>query len=203
MPTDLQFWIALALGAVVIYVFHADRFAQPSYAATPNEPFTFFPPSQLTTSDRYRRAKFVYAASILILFLLFSLLGPYPIKQFNIPVVEPSALPLLICTALVGISQIAFFDRLEGKVRRRFHTRAAILIVLPKLAGFIYDDLSRKFGDNLKSRLESIVDLGERAERLAQSRSGVRDFSFVVLDSHIQEIVKSRSGKFLSPMNRM
>jgi hypothetical protein len=116
------------IGLLVVIVFGIQKFNEPTFEASENQPETLFAPRFLALPRQYVNALLFYLGSLSLLFVLFSTAGANGFAGIltGTPL-KPEAFPLAVALILVGvIPNVKWIQQVELFFRRIAHRRAFI-----------------------------------------------------------------------------
>src|SRR5262245_49499220 len=140
MRTD-RFWVAAALGLVVVIAFASQRYDVPTWAKTSLGNLAQLSPKSLAPDYRYRNGYFYYLGVLAAIYAALCLIGPEILTLLGVTlpdfVKNTELWPLGAASAItlsgaVGDEKLA--GRLEAYFRRKAHEAAFIPTAVTKLA---------------------------------------------------------------------
>jgi hypothetical protein len=119
---------ATMIGLVVVIVFGIQKFNEPTFATSEEQPETLLPPRFLALPRQYVNALLFYLGSLCLLFVLCSLAGSKGFGDFlAVTPIKPEAFPLAMALVIVGfIPNVKWIQQIELFFRRTAHRRAFI-----------------------------------------------------------------------------
>jgi len=116
------------IGLLVVIVFGIQKFNEPTFEASEDQPETLLPPRFLALPRQYVNALFFYLGSLSLLFVLCSVAGSKGFGDYlsNTPI-KSEAFPLAMALIIVGfIPNVKWIQQIELFFRRTAHRRAFI-----------------------------------------------------------------------------
>ncbi|MBR0827545.1 hypothetical protein JQ596_18630 [Bradyrhizobium manausense] len=122
--------IALAFGAVMVWMYSWSRFDEPSCDSQP-EYFSRYKPRFFTSYARYARAKWAHVGAMIVIYVAFSLVPELfntitAIAAKGDPSKTIEGLPLAAALALVVLQNVQGLKELERRIRGSLHSVARI-----------------------------------------------------------------------------
>ena len=116
------------IGLLVVIVFGIQKFNEPTFAASEDQPETLLPPRFLALPRQYVNALLFYLGSLCLLFVLCSMAGSKGFGDLlSATPVKPEAFPLAMALIIVGfIPNVKWIQQIELFFRRTAHRRAFI-----------------------------------------------------------------------------
>src|SRR6266446_8434092 len=129
-PNELvSFLLALGAAIVIVFFYSYRRFGEPTVERSSEDFVTQLLPKYLATKEEYSGGLLTYIASMILILVAFSLLGPPVLNLVGVTTdkVPGLVIPIVVAFALVGLlPNVRYLKDIEWHIRYFAHQRAFI-----------------------------------------------------------------------------